>query len=303
MAIQKKTAFELCQNNPLIIPSSLFQLSDVKPLMFHRNAGIFYKDLQVDLVNIEFFTQGHCLVFICSGHETLFSHDNQSYQIDQNEMIFLPKDLHFISDYISKGNALKAYLFFFNDDIIVEFLSSRKVALTGNLSPLAGPHKLEVNEGVHTYLKALNESTKTMHNSLPLLRLKLLELLHLLDLNDHNNLLRRLLFQVHKNKSKRNIVRLMEKCHLTTLTSRDYATLSGRSLSTFNREFKLLYNTTPSKWLKDTRLEHAHHLLTSQLSAVTEVSLEIGYSNTSHFIKAFKAKFGVTPKQIRKPGV
>jgi AraC-like DNA-binding protein len=37
--------------------------------------------------------------------------------------------------------------------------------------------------------------------------------------------------------------------------------LTGRSLSTFNRDFKKLFNTTPQKWLTDKRLELAHYQL------------------------------------------
>ena len=80
----------------------------------------------------------------------------------------------------------------------------------------------------------------------------------------------------------------------------DYALLTGRSVSTFMREFKKLYQTTPNQWLIERRLEKAHHLLTHTDMNVTDVAVEVGYDNVSHFIKAYKIRHRQTPKQTKK---
>jgi AraC-like DNA-binding protein len=83
-----------------------------------------------------------------------------------------------------------------------------------------------------------------------------------------------------------------------SLTVEDYAYLTGRSLSTFNRDFKRQFNVSPKKWLMDKRLESAYTLLTHHHKNVTDVAFEVGYENFSHFIKAFHKKFGISPKQF-----
>jgi AraC-like DNA-binding protein len=41
----------------------------------------------------------------------------------------------------------------------------------------------------------------------------------------------------------------------------------------------------------------ARDLLDSKQFKVNEIAEKVGYSNVSHFIEAFKRKFGKTPKQ------
>jgi len=44
-------------------------------------------------------------------------------------------------------------------------------------------------------------------------------------------------------------------------------------------------------------MEYARKLLTTRKYNISEVSFEVGYSTSSHFIAAFKKKFGATPKR------
>ena len=71
-----------------------------------------------------------------------------------------------------------------------------------------------------------------------------------------------------------------------------FAKLTGRSLSTLKRDFVKLFNATPEKWLQQKRLEHAHHLLSRKKQRPSEVYLEVGFENLSHFSFAFKNDTG-----------
>lgn len=61
--------------------------------------------------------------------------------------------------------------------------------------------------------------------------------------------------------------------------------------------FKNIYGTTVFKFLNDYRLDVARQLLDQGKVKVNEAAYHIGYHNPSHFIAAFKKKFGVTPKK------
>lgn len=61
--------------------------------------------------------------------------------------------------------------------------------------------------------------------------------------------------------------------------------------------FKEIYGNTVYGYLLDHKLDHARALLDAQHLHVNEVAYQIGYTNPSHFIAAFKKKFGVTPKK------
>lgn len=61
--------------------------------------------------------------------------------------------------------------------------------------------------------------------------------------------------------------------------------------------FKEIYGNTVFGYLNDHKLDHARLLLDTGKFQVNEVAYQIGYTNPSHFIAAFKKKFGVTPKK------
>lgn len=79
---------------------------------------------------------------------------------------------------------------------------------------------------------------------------------------------------------------------------RHFAYLTGRSLSTFKRDFEKIYGTTPNKWLVRKKLEHAYSLLKQKKLRSTEVYLEVGFKDYSHFLFAFKKLFGMTPSMV-----
>ncbi|MCG2610292.1 AraC family transcriptional regulator [Flavobacterium sp. SM15] len=71
----------------------------------------------------------------------------------------------------------------------------------------------------------------------------------------------------------------------------------GLNLKKLKMGFKQIYGDTVYGFLFDYKMEHARRLLDSGSYNVNEVGLKIGYSTASHFIAAFKKKFGTTPKK------
>lgn len=77
-----------------------------------------------------------------------------------------------------------------------------------------------------------------------------------------------------------------------------FAKLTGRSISSFKRDFRKVFNTTPEKWLQNRRLEMAFFLISQRKKRPSEVYLEVGFENLSHFSTAFKNKFGVNASGV-----
>jgi AraC-like DNA-binding protein len=61
--------------------------------------------------------------------------------------------------------------------------------------------------------------------------------------------------------------------------------------------FKEIYGNTVYGYLLDHKLDHSRALLDKGRFQVNEVAYQIGYTNPSHFIAAFRKKYGVTPKK------
>ena len=61
--------------------------------------------------------------------------------------------------------------------------------------------------------------------------------------------------------------------------------------------FKQVYGNTVYGFLSEYKMTKASQMLSSKNYNVNEVSQHLGYSSASHFINAFKKRFGITPKK------
>jgi AraC-like DNA-binding protein len=101
-----------------------------------------------------------------------------------------------------------------------------------------------------------------------------------------------------------------EKIDLEAFMNRNYkfnasierfAYMTGRSRSAFKRDFKQLFNDTPTHWLIQRRLKEAFFLIDKKSKKPSEIYLDLGFEALSHFSTAFKKAFGKTASQLVKP--
>ncbi|MHA7942549.1 helix-turn-helix transcriptional regulator [Formosa sp. 3Alg 14/1] len=71
----------------------------------------------------------------------------------------------------------------------------------------------------------------------------------------------------------------------------------GLTLKKLKEGFKQIYGDSVFSFLFDYKMEEARKLLETGGLNVNEVGLKVGYSTSSHFIAAFKKKYGTTPKK------
>ena len=64
--------------------------------------------------------------------------------------------------------------------------------------------------------------------------------------------------------------------------------------------FKKYLKESPIKYLLNYRLMKSTELLVENALPITEVAFEVGFSNPSYFIDAFKKAYGLTPNEYRK---
>lgn len=130
-----------------------------------------------------------------------------------------------------------------------------------------------------------------------LIKIKLLELLFDLAVADEDIMKQLLAF---KKPGQTNIASVMEENLLNPVSLEDLAYLSGRSLSSFKRDFRAIYNLPPAQWIREKRLEKARDLLFNSEMSVTDVGLIAGFKNIAHFSRAFKDRFGLSPASFKQ---
>ncbi len=80
-------------------------------------------------------------------------------------------------------------------------------------------------------------------------------------------------------------------------TLQELADEIGLNLKKLKEGFKQIYGDSVFSFLLDYKMEVARKLLEVGTYNVSEVGLKVGYSTSSHFIAAFKKKYGTTPKK------
>jgi AraC-like DNA-binding protein len=76
----------------------------------------------------------------------------------------------------------------------------------------------------------------------------------------------------------------------------DEISMSRRNL---DRKLISLVGESPSDIIKRVRLTHASKLLTQKSGNISEIALEVGFSNPAYFAKCFSEQFGLTPSEYK----
>lgn len=83
------------------------------------------------------------------------------------------------------------------------------------------------------------------------------------------------------------------------LTTRKLASLIGLSASRTGYLFKIETGMSIGRFVKQQRLEKARELLETTSLSVKEIQVMVGVTDRSHFARAFKNAYGVTPSKRR----
>ena len=94
-------------------------------------------------------------------------------------------------------------------------------------------------------------------------------------------------------------IALMEQHISTPFEIGRLARLIGTTVSQLDRGFAQHAGVPPSTFWRRLRLEHAHWLLTNSTRKITEIALEVGFYDATHFTRHFKQAYGETPRSLR----
>ena len=94
---------------------------------------------------------------------------------------------------------------------------------------------------------------------------------------------------------KIDILGFLNDNYMYDLNLEELARYTGRSLTTFKRDFKKISDLTPEKWIVRKRLEVAHYLLTTEGRKIKDVIIDVGFKNLSHFSRIYKDMYGYAP--------
>ena len=234
------------------------------------------------------------LVRILSGEMRIAAADRR-YTYFMGDTVLLPRNqLGRMSKLPLNGQPCLAISIVFRQDILEEFYDKHPV------TPLKYHSPEPLSFGDHPLLESLFNSLLPyfkLADALPadIAAVKTEEAIRLLRAIDNraDQLLGRF-----EDPGKLDLVEFMEKNYMFNLPLEKFGYLTGRSLTTFKKDFERAFNSSPGKWLTQKRLQLAHYYIHEKKRKPSEVYLDVGFENLSHFSFAFKKEFGYSPSGI-----
>lgn len=254
------------------------------------------------------------IIYMIEG-TTLIYADNESYVLEPNDMIlFLPQAIHSI--HATTNLPSKYYVLKFDVNQLAPSANSSGSTFSGihfnSLFQLA-----KTSPDAPTYLPADVLQSFPIQSLLEdcINELKGQEYGYRIMAQSHINTLLtyvlrlwradgfdtdRSLAMPHQDDSIHSITEYIDAHAQEALKVEDLAGLCHMSYSYFAKNFRDLYGQSCKKYIEFIRLCKAEDLLLFTNLDLNYISQETGFSDCSHFIKAFRMKHNMTPKQYRK---
>ncbi len=94
--------------------------------------------------------------------------------------------------------------------------------------------------------------------------------------------------------------RILHEEFASPISQREVAKRISISPQYLSKIFKRIFEAGFSEYLADIRLRYAAKLLEETDKSITEICFECGFGNLSHFLRSFKKKYRLTPREFRK---
>ena len=242
-----------------------------------------------------FFLEQH-LLYVVLGGSVKLTCGRQTWTVRKNEMILLRRaqSVSYEKQGSEETGLFESQLFAINDELLKDFLTSQQVQIPQMTEEL-GTQVSPMSERLVAYCWSLSPYFNDPSQINPgLLRLKVMELLY--NVMDCSKNIFRQMLQLRQ-PVKTDIHRVVEENYTSPISLDELAYLSGRSLSSFKREFQDIYGTPPARWIREKRLSKAQQMLRSSSLSVADVAYSLGFENPTHFSRIFKQQYGYAPSQ------
>jgi AraC-like DNA-binding protein len=254
----------------------------------------FQRTVDKSFIQLHFCLSGAAKLLFNSGNYGLDVPENKSFLL-YNPQQDLPIDLH-----LDPGSKViiilisieKFHTFFSQEAGLIHFLSGENMNKKCYRDKELNPNEIMVLNQMFHY--GLHSSLEKLYT-----KGKVYELISLYFHKADNEGAQNCPFledevNVEKiQKAKKILIeRMVEPPSLNEL-----ADLINLPLAHLKDGFKHIYGETVYAYLLNYKMEYARRLLATKKYNIAEVSFEVGYSTPSHFIAAFKKKFGATPKR------
>ncbi|WNJ19911.1 AraC family transcriptional regulator [Pontibacter sp. G13] len=198
-----------------------------------------------------------------------------------------------------KAGSWDGIVIFFYPDVLHEIYKYEPPSfLETDIQPIP-PAKLAGNELVDKFIHGLFnyfDNPDLMDEELALLKVK--ELILIL-LKSHQYQHTRTFIADLFTPERLHFTSVIEANLFSPLSLEELAFICNKSLSSFKREFKRIYQSSPARYIKERRLEHAAQQLRATQSPISDIAFNTGFQDLTTFSASFRQKFSQSPTQYR----
>ncbi len=254
---------------------------------------ILYYDFSLKFSGIYKSYEYNRLCTIIEGQKHLTVNKTDQFTYNQNQFLLLPPDsqVHMTIDVPTK-----ALVFELNNDLIknVSKRISMQYEIDGELlakdSLFVGEDTSEIKKSLNKFANIIIKSDKNIDFLLDLYAQELVY--NLIQIKGTYQVL-----NLEFDHPVYQAIKYMKDHYMLPISIKQIASEFKMSEANFCQFFKKITGIAPKEYLTNLKLTKAKDML--MFTNVTEVALDLGYENISHFIALFKNKYGITPKQYK----
>lgn len=288
----------------LEIPSSLLEYESNRYFYLSPSVELIYYNNKKRFSKHEVKLNKNMFLFILKGTKKIALY-NESITLAEGYGAFVAKDIYFMSEIASQTeNCFSSLIILVEDEKLIELWRNAvklySLSESDENDDITNWTVFNQSNHVKSALKTLEffskENQKIPHT---LVETKLQELLFYIASTNLGKDIGKLIKRMGSKENRHKLKIFMEENYTQRWCLDEYAKKFGFSLSTFKRLFKEVYGTTPKLWINDQRLKKAAKEIAQKKDAsLLGVALDVGFSSSSQFSKAFKRKYKCPPSQF-----
>ncbi len=280
-----KQSYEQVSSQPMIVRFSTSTNSGIEPTSISR----------------------HAIGYVVRGEKYIYDGDI-CLHAQRGDIFFLGKGQHHIENLTEKHSHFEQVLFYITSEELKGIITTFEITYSLNITNDHSCERCRTGNSIvaktPTLLKNFFNNTvdylydENFSHDQAAENIKMTELIYHIISSDDGCMKNKIISCIDLEKS--SFEQIIFANTFIDIQIEKLAMLCNRSLTSFKKEFRRIFDSSPHQWFLRQRLSHARLLLISTRKSIAEIGSECTFPNTSHFIKLFKRSYGQTPATYRQ---